>query len=119
MKFYTKRSICKLVSAFFCIASIAGCSSNNMPPYGLHSGVAFAGLETVMLINTDKTLSDHLISSYTNKDCSSVRYSEGGEYCVDTVEIPSAMYEKLFCYRTIGEVSCYDRPIPGYRRVDM
>lgn len=99
---------------------LCGCSGNSMPPFGLENSLFFTGVETVTLINTDKTMIDHLMSSYKGQDCSSVRHSEGGEYCVDIVDVSNAdPYSDLYCYRTIGAVNCYNTPQVGYYRVDM
>lgn len=104
----------------FCCFSSSGCwMMDLMPPFGLHPGIAMAGIDTVTLINSDRTLSDHMISAYKNQDCSILRSSEGGEYCIDAVRLPHPEPKKIYCYRTIGYVTCYDSPLEGYQTVDL
>jgi hypothetical protein len=116
---FLKRHFVKTSVLLFSCYSIAGCwMMDMMPPFGVHPGLALAGIETVTLINSDRTLSDHMVSAYKNQDCSIVRSAEGGEYCVDLVKPPHNP-PKIYCYRTIGDVSCYDRPLEGYQPVDF
>lgn len=62
---------------------------------------------------TDKTLGDHVISLYSGKDCSSVRLEKGKTYCKeDEAIVPPQVY----CYRTIGSVTCYRSPPPDADR---
>jgi hypothetical protein len=76
---------------------IAGCSE-------------LSSLSTASLVGTDKTLVDHAVSLVTGKDCSLVRKEQGLTYCrEDEVTPPDSI---LYCYHTLGEVTCYDRPNP-------
>ncbi|SOD96358.1 hypothetical protein [Caenispirillum bisanense] len=89
-------------------AAVTGCS-----PQANAVGGTVAGIEMVSLINTDKTIIDH-IASLGPMDCSSVRASVGGVWCVEDsslVGMPQVP-QPTFCYRTLAEVSCYDRPSP-------
>ena len=66
-------------------------------------------LEAGTAVATDKTLSDHIISYASGKDCSSVRRELVLTYCKeDEVFIEP----NIFCYKTLGRVTCYDRPDP-------
>lgn len=68
-----------------------------------------AGLEGVTVIGTGKTLSDHFISVTTGKDCSTLRRNTGRTYCEeDEVAVP----DEVYCYNTLGNVTCYSRPAP-------
>ncbi|MDH5750487.1 MAG: hypothetical protein OEY85_14350 [Rhodospirillales bacterium] len=60
---------------------------------------------------TDKTLGDNIYSLYSGKDCSSVRYQQGRTYCEEDEPNPSSRY---YCYRTLGEITCYEDPDPHY-----
>jgi len=64
------------------------------------------GASTMM---SGKPASDHIVSWMSGKDCSVVRTERGLSYCVeDEVKITP----KVFCYQTLGSVSCYNRPDP-------
>jgi len=59
-------------------------------------------------IATKKTISDHAVSYFSNKDCSSVRLEQGKTYCVE--DDPNHFYNaasKTNCYRELGNVTCY------------
>jgi hypothetical protein len=84
------------VAAF---ALLSGCSA--IP--------GFAQVEGAFVVGTEKTLTDHVISLSSGKDCSSVRKEKGLTYCVeDEVQVK----QNLYCYPTLGSVTCYDRPDP-------
>jgi len=68
-----------------------------------------AAIEGVSAVTTGKPLSDHLVSYSSGKNCSSVRKSTGRSYCEEEELNPTP---KVWCYRTIGSISCYDRPAP-------
>ena len=67
------------------------------------------GLDGVTLITTNKTINDHIVSFSTGKNCSTVRKNTGRHYCEeDEVVAP----DEVYCYPTLGDVSCYARPSP-------
>lgn len=70
----------------------------------------FVALEGASLVASDKTASDHLISLVSGKDCSVVRTERGLAYCVE--DQPPIIKPRVFCYKTLGSVSCYDQPDP-------
>ena len=61
------------------------------------------------MVGSQKTLGDHIISYVSGKDCSTVRRNLGRTYCVEDEPNP---VPRVFCYPTIGKVTCYDRPDP-------
>lgn len=66
------------------------------------------GVEAVSVVNTDKTLGDHIISFSSGKDCSTIRKQRGMTYCKeDEIQAKTS----VFCYRTLAEVTCYERPV--------
>ncbi len=75
----------------------------------LASCEAVLGVESVSTMATGKPLSDHVISAVSGKDCSTVRTQTGQNYCVED-DIPPR--QNIFCYRTLGKVTCYDKPDP-------
>lgn len=95
-----------------------------MRPHLALIGIAFAGLlllsacsfvppvaavEGISTVGTGKPLSDHVVSYYSGKNCSSVRSNTGRSYCEEDEVNPTP---KVWCYKTLGSVSCYDRPDP-------
>ena len=72
--------------------------------------LAVASMATI--INTDKLPSDYIAELTTGQDCNTIRASrDGGQVCRD----PNAgqVYERpVYCYRTLGQITCYDKPEP-------
>jgi len=78
----------------------------------------FAQVEGATVIGTKKTISDHVISLASGKDCSTIRKDRGLTYCV---EDEAVITPNIYCYKTLATVTCYDRPDPhrgGYQKVD-
>lgn len=78
-------------------------------PFGIAEGAS--------TMITDKTVTDHIISWTSGKNCSSVRYTQGMTYCEEDEPNPAP---NVYCYRTLGDISCYERPDPydgSYRKV--
>lgn len=73
---------------------------------GCGTFLAVEGATTVM---SDKTASDHLISWMSGKDCSYVRTERGLTYCAEDEVI---IEPRVYCYKTLGSVSCYNEPDP-------
>ncbi len=96
--------------------ALAGCGEasaiKNDPAYHLYQiGGIVLGLDVVSLAASGKTLDDHFIGSATDQDCSTVRASEGGPYCVP-LPAPVAMVDvTAYCYKTLGRSTCYTQPI--------
>jgi hypothetical protein len=87
---------------------VAGCQTLGVLP-----AVAIAGtVEGVALNQTGKTVSDHLVSAVTGEDCSVLRYTKNGKYCLTDAEIAQDLarlhrpYEGT-CYQVRGNVACY------------
>jgi len=82
------------------------------------AGMPFVGqAEALTVMTTDKTLADHVISLSSGKNCSTVRREKGLHYCEE--DEPDAK-PAVFCYKTLANVTCYDRPDPhagGYQKV--
>lgn len=75
------------------------------------------GASAGSVVVTKKTLSDHVISFSRGKNCSSVRLERGQTFCEeDEIHATAPMN----CYKTLGGVTCYDRPDPyGDRAKDV
>lgn len=76
--------------------------------YPMTSGLLQA--EVVSLVATGKTASDHIVSMSTGKDCSTIRAKDEGQYCVS--KNPPIQRPDVYCYRSLGQVSCYREPDP-------
>ncbi len=68
-----------------------------------------ATAEAISAVGTGKTLSDHVISLVSGKNCRGVRVKQGLTYCEEDELIPKP---DIYCYRTLARVTCYDRPDP-------
>lgn len=68
----------------------------------------FLGAEGVSVMATEKTLGDHIVSYSSGKDCSSVRKDLGLTYCKEDEKVPPM---NVYCYNTLGEVTCYREPV--------
>ncbi len=66
-------------------------------------------LEGATVMATDKTIGDHVISFATGKNCSTIRKNLGKTYCE---EDEVGHVDEVYCYRTIGDVTCYAQPSP-------
>ncbi len=69
----------------------------------------FAILDGASVVGTDKTLGDHAISLYTGKNCATIRIDRGETYCEEDAVVPAQV---IYCYKTLGSATCYDRPDP-------
>ncbi len=79
----------------------------------------YGAAEGISIMSTKKSLSDHVVSIYSGKDCSTLRIERGDTYCVEDEVEPKVL---VYCYRTLGRVTCYDRPDPHkgrHRRVGI
>ena len=90
--------------------AVSSCSAVATAPAGFPQ---LLGVNGVSVVGTGKTITDHVVSFTTGKNCSTVRKNTGRHYCEeDEVAAP----ENVFCYTTLGDVSCYDRPAPPRER---
>jgi hypothetical protein len=90
--------------------AVAGCETLGvLPPAAIAATV-----EGVSLNATGKTASDHLVSAITGDDCSVLRYTKNGKYCLSQAELAAEdarlhrPYEGT-CYKVRGNVACYDQ----------
>jgi hypothetical protein len=78
------------------------------------TSVLLFGGSLASLTYTKKTLVDHAVSRYTEKNCSILHTARNEEYCqtpgLSEQEKVAYMASTMYCYRTLGGVSCYDRP---------
>lgn len=98
------RRIIALLSAAV-LLPLAACSAP-----GPHTPmVMFAGYEAAALNWTGKTVSDHVVSAASGKNCSITRAKEYGVYCEEDMPVPK---DQVYCYRSLAAVTCYSQPNP-------
>ena len=68
-------------------------------------------LDMASVINTQKTVDDHLVSWITGKDCSTVRASMGEHYCRESPPVLPMVQRTTYCYKSLALVTCYDQPV--------
>ncbi len=95
---------CGLRFAACCVAvvSLSSCAT----------GAAVLGI--AYTVQTNRLPTDDLASAISDKDCSLIRQQEeGGAWCRDggVEDRRGASQPPVWCYRSLGEVNCYDRPI--------
>ncbi len=81
---------------------LAGCTLTPL-------GAASLGADMASLNATKKTIGDHIVSAATGRDCSSIAFTQTGEYCPDKVVVDRS---RLYCYRTLADVECHHIPDP-------
>jgi hypothetical protein len=90
--------------------SLGGCQTLGFLPAAAIAGT----VEGVSLNQTGKTVSDHLVSAITGEDCSVLRYTKNGKYCLTDAQIAAeeARLHRPYagtCYKVRGNVACYDQ----------
>ncbi len=75
------------------------------------SGCAEYGIaEVISSTTTGKSMPDHVVSWGSGKNCSTARYQNGLTYCKEDEK--NLKQTNLYCYKSIGSATCYDRPNP-------
>lgn len=78
------------------------------------AGLALAGAGLATVVHTQKTPADHALSWAMDENCSILHSANNEPYCQplppDPRERLADMSASLFCYRTLGNVTCYKRP---------
>jgi len=96
----------KLSWVMIVMAGLAGCA---LVPGAPTAFPPLAGLEGISIIGTDKTITDHIVSYRTGKNCSTVRKNLGQTYCEED-EI--GVMDEVYCYNSLGNVNCFAVPKP-------
>lgn len=87
----------RIIAVAVALLLLASCDA--VPPYAMVDGA--------VVVTTEKTMADHVISLASGKDCSLVRKEQGETYCEEDEVVP---HPTLYCYRELAGVTCYDRP---------
>lgn len=101
----------RVVIVVMSLLALGGCSLAATAPALVPP---LAGLEGASIMGTKKSLVDHYVSYVTGKNCSTLRRDEGRTYCEEDEGGPP---EEIYCYRTLGNVTCYAKPQPDMERV--
>lgn len=65
--------------------------------------------EVLSVVNTKKTLVDHVATWVSGRDCSAVRAEREGVWCVDWPSPPPPP-QQVYCYSSWARPSCYSQP---------
>ena len=107
----------RLVALSIVAVMVSACSEfYSIVPRSAYKTVGnFSIISAGVVMATDKTLADHLVSFRTGKNCSTVRIEQGRTYCRE--DEPNPM-PNVHCYQTLGDVMCYAAPDPSRRPGD-
>lgn len=64
---------------------------------------------------TGKTMVDNIYSFVSGRDCSTIRAMNGDYYCREYLPDNTVIETRLYCYHTLGNITCYDQPQPYQR----
>ena len=91
---------------YLVVILIGGCSVVTNSPLNMKGMMAADGLA---LVTTGKTVTDHVVSYASGKNCSTVRRQNGKNFCEeDDLSEP----EEIYCYNSLGDADCYTTPQP-------
>ena len=88
-----------------------------VPREAIKTAGNYSIISSGVLMATDKTLTDHLVSFNTGKNCSTVRLEQGRSYCREDEPNPMPA-ANVTCYQTLGDVTCYTQPDPMRQQGD-
>ena len=104
----------RLLACLSAVFAVAGCSPSKGTAIALHPPASpftvLLAADAISVINTQKSVEDHVVSLITGMDCSVVRASMGDHYCIDTTVAPTVV-RTTYCYKSLGSVSCYDQKL--------
>jgi len=91
--------------------ALGGCGMEAVVPL---TAIA-AGADGMVLNQTGHSASDHIASWMTGQDCSVLRYTKDGRYCMSEAEVAAEqakLHRPYFgdCYKVRGSVACYNQP---------
>jgi hypothetical protein len=103
-----RRTIFPLLGLILLPLALGGC--------GAAVGTVAAGATVATYATTDRLPTDHLVSAASGEDCTVLHMADGEPYC-QTLEDPEMRQLREannapYCYRTLGEITCYDTPDP-------
>lgn len=98
---------CVRLAAAAAVLALAGCGPASVGPE-----ITTVAVSAAVLITTDKTITDHVVSAIKGEDCSIVAYEREGAYCSPYPPEMQVTREEIYCYRTLGDVDCHPVPNP-------
>ena len=94
----------KCALPILCAGFLAGC--------GVSETFAVGTMATTSIVLEDKLPTDYLAEAITGKDCNYIRkLDDGGPLC-RSQDYGQVIEKPLYCYRSLGKVSCYRTPNP-------
>ncbi|MDH5187600.1 MAG: hypothetical protein OEW37_01440 [Rhodospirillaceae bacterium] len=92
----------------FLVTLLSGCTFYQALPKPILSTIGnIFPIDTALVMTTDKTIADHVVSGASGKNCKTTRQEQGRTYCVEDEPNPAPA---VTCYNTIGDVTCYSQP---------
>ncbi|MGB8275846.1 MAG: hypothetical protein WCF16_11350 [Alphaproteobacteria bacterium] len=102
----------RLIAALPLLAFVSACTPAQT--------ALWVGASAISYIETDKGITDHVMSNMMHKDCAANRLFKEGKMCRDDDSATLvAQQAPVYCYRTLGEISCYASPDPYGARSEM
>lgn len=105
----------RLLTCLLVTIALSGCEAWNGTTKALRPitppTVTYVLADGISVINTQKTIEDHVISLLTGMDCSTIRASHGDHYCLEPPEATPVVIRTTYCYKSIANVSCYEQPL--------
>lgn len=89
-----------LISLALCTLLASGCTMTE---------AVLTSASIATFVQTDKTMTDHVVSYVSGDDCSILYTQDGGDYCRDEGEDGggNSVSQQTYCYRTIAGIDCY------------
>lgn len=101
-----------LICLIAAMGLLSGCSPAHNTAIAMHLPYSpFTALliaDGVSVINTGKTVEDHVIGWVSGQDCSMIRAGHGEDYCISKTPPPKVAVVS-YCYHTLGRTSCYEQ----------
>lgn len=94
------KTACGLFGTFM----LAGC--------GVGEPIALGATATTSFVLEDKLPTDYIAEAITGKDCSYVRRLEDGGPLCRSQDYGQIIEKPVYCYKSLGNVTCYERPNP-------
>jgi len=105
----------RIIGAVFVVLGLSGCSMKSpaLPGVAAPAIPTILTIDAASLINTGKTLDDHVMTWATGENCSTLAATKGEPYCKAWPQPAPTMPRTTYCYKSLAAVTCYDRPFPA------
>lgn len=76
-------------------------------------------LDGVSVINTQKTIDDHLVSWLSGEDCSTLKALHGEPYCQPEPASVLKVKRTVYCYKDLAASTCYSQQLSGRQPIGV